>query len=84
MKKTIKNPNKFIFLISNNEFIFCASHLFIDGIGLLDNISSQILSCSGIKIKYFTYLPLYNEVLSIRELNNASIINGVQILKLDE
>ena len=67
IEKTLKkfNRNKLLFLIGNDGFIFCCSHLFIDWLSNR-NLCCIISDCNeSFELPNINYLPIKNELITL-------------------
>lgn len=60
--KAAANPNKLKFIIANDGFIVCASHLIHDGVSLF-NLLTMFTKTPILKLHPFNYIPVLNEAL---------------------
>ena len=66
VKLTMKNSNKVMFMVANNGLITCVSHLFYDGMSIVNNLKYLYKDKPSLK-KYY-YIPIYNEIFTIYSL----------------
>ena len=66
-KETAENPNKIKFFIASNGFILCGSHLLHNSLSLF-NLTRYIMNCKELKLPYYRYVPIYNEIMCLKTL----------------
>ena len=60
--KAAANPNKLKFVIANDGFVVCMSHLIHDGVSLF-NMLTTFTNVDRLKLQQFYYIPVVNEAL---------------------
>lgn len=66
----MKNDNKMIIIFNNTGYLTCFSHLFLDGIRF-HKINKYVADFyEEVKLPKFYYIPIYNELITLRSLYN--------------